>query len=233
MWRDTIRYKYQLDKSQQLSEQEIEEKIDELERTMSESMPYFFDGKNDIRDENKINQNMGFISRSVSGGLFENPKHFISTMDDFQEWISDDTFLFCGNCADIYVNSYYPLVTETSLGKQDELGEAHILDERKKCRKIRQDVFNQLDSLRHYPLARYDKIMNVLRQLEKHNELDFTNLNVIKELFKTYQIYTYEEFFNQNGYEYDNPWGHSFILPDGQTVCWWGYKNVETDYYDE
>lgn len=215
IWRDTIKYKYQLDKTLQLSEQEIEEKIDELERTISESMPYFFEGKDSIALKGDINHNMGFYR---SSGLF------VATQDDYQEWAYDkDTILFCGDAGEKVTNA----LSSKIHNERKELSKEEYVDRKKEIG----EILGQFHELRKYPLQSLESIIKIFRSIEYYSNIDFTNFVVVKEIFRDNQIYSYREFRKQNGYSTHLSW--PFELPDGQKVYIFGYERSEYGYSED
>lgn len=223
MWRDTIRYKYQLDKSQQLSEQEVEEKIDELERTMSESMPYFFEGKDNEEIRTIVDHNMGLWS--ISG-------QFVSSYEDYSLWEDGtDTLLFCGVAGKKLINGLLKenrAKRDNSTISQEEYYNTHLI--------LRRD--SQFTRFRKCPLQTYQDIIAQLREIDYYKDIDFTNLNIVKEIFRENYIYTYKEFTKQNKYATHKV---SFVLSNGQKVVLfeyeqddeYGYNSDDENYYDE
>ena len=215
MWRDTIRYKYQLDKSLQLSEREIEEKIDELERTMSESMPYFFEGKDDKNIRNIIDHGMGF---SYDKGIF------VATQDDCQKWAYEkEILLFCGDAG----NKVASILSSKIHNERKELSKEEYINRRKEVGKI----IGQFYELHKYPLQSFKSIIKKFKTIEYYSDIDFTNFLTVKELFRDNQIYTYREFRKQNGYS--THLSRPFELPDGQKVCIFGYERSEFGYSED
>lgn len=219
MWRDTIRYKYQLDKTSQLSEQEIEEKIDELERTMGESMPYFFEGKDSEEIRTIVDHNMGFPTCDDL---------FVVTEDECIKWRrGEEAILFCGyaghNACRLNADKLSPdgdgLISASELGRE----KYRIL-----VRKLRE--FNSQFSGFNCPLQTFESIIEKFRKIEYYNNVDFTNLTSIKELFRENYIYTYKEFNEQNGYGRCMP--RDFRLSNGQVVTVFKVHKTDLNYYD-
>lgn len=213
MWRDTIRYKYQLDKSLQLSEQEIEEKIDELERTIGESMPYFFEGKDSEKIRTIVDHNIGFPTCDDL---------FVVTEDECAKWRrGEEAILFCGYAGHNACRSNADkLPFDTSeLSREEYRILRHKMIE-----------FNsQFDGFK-YPLQTFESIIEEFRRIEYYNNVDFTNLTSIKELFRENYIYTYKEFNEQNGYSRCMP--RDFRLSNGQVVTVFKVHKTDIDYYD-
>ena len=215
MWRDTIRYKYQLDKSLQLSDQEIEEKIDELERTIGESMPYYFDGKDDENIRTVVNHNMGF---SGNNGIF------VATQDDYRKWEEEESvLLFCGNAGLDFLHTFH-------IQQSDNITEPSKEDLRT-IRREGLEIISQFKGLNEYPLQTFKSIIEKFRKIKYYNTIDFTNLESVKEIFRQNQIYTYREFHEQNGYiTYSNS---EFKLPDGSKVIVFQYQKIGFKRYEE
>ena len=69
-----------------------------------------------------------------------------------------------------------------------------------------------------------------MRSLEYYNNMDFTNLEIVKKVFRENYIYTGKEFYEQNGYLISS---RSFTLPDGQEVIVFRYEKNECVRYEE
>lgn len=222
IWRDTIKYKYQLNEGEGLSEEYIENKINELEKTINESMPYFFKGKDTY--ENNIDD-VYFIGHGY------NEKMYIVLLDDYNLWKYNDLrdgemdpVLFCGDIQ-------YIAQMETKM--------AYIrsLDDHQKEAKLQRDI--KLDQtkyfyeLRRTPLRRYSEILKLIRSSEYFKEIDFTNYDSVKELFMRYNIFTYDVFSKQNEYEFYRGDRMPFILSNGVNVVGFGYKKDNKYYYNK
>lgn len=225
MWRDTIRYKYQLDKTLQLSEQEIEEKINELEKTMSESMPYFFVGKDSNEIRTNVDHNIGHFGSSGT---------YVVIAEDYYNWqnehnnsnsaVVNDTLLFCGDVSysapDIIRKKRWAGI---SLSKQEK--ETLWL----KCQNSREALWK----FKRTPIRKYSEIIEMVRTIDCFNDVDFTNINVVKNFFREQHIFTFREFAEQNGYEFQAGHRGIFFLSNGIQVIRFGYERSEFGYSEE
>lgn len=226
MWRDTIRYKYQLDKSLQLSEQEIEEKIDELERTMSESMPYFFEGKDSYEIRTDVDHNIGHRSLNNT---------FVVIAEDYNDWqcdcddydkpkFMDDALLFCGDIS---------FFASEIIRKNRRIG-IYIGEQEKEALYSKQrNSSEDLTLLRRTPLRKYSEIIKTVRQLDCFDDIDFTNFNDVKAFFREQHIFTFKEFSEQNGYEFKPGHRGIFFLSNGTKVMRFGYEQNSFGYSEK
>ena len=207
IWRDCEKYKLQLDKTQNLSDEEIEKMVDKIEKAIEESDPLFFVGKEMVADETEVDYDLGF-SGNYGGD-------YVVTKEDFDLWKegeTEDLKLFCGNVARVF-----------RLREQWKINNVH---ERTKFRKLATQTFRILEKT---PITNYSQIIRLFWKSEFFKDIDFTDLNSVKALFHKFNIYSYQEFFHQNHFSFKTT---EFVLSDGQEVCYFGCDRFEDVCYD-
>lgn len=217
IWRDCEKYKIQLDETQSLSEEEIEKKIDELEESIEESDPTFFVGKEELADETEVDYDLGF------SGLMD---VFVTTKEEYKLWKDGalingkDVKLFCGNIGNKIIDQYFKKMNR----EHDRVKRAELRLSYWKIKDLINDVF---DVFHKTPLSNFTTIIRLLRESKLFKDMDFTSLDSVKTLLHYNNIYTYQEFSHQNSYEFTE--SRTFILPDGQEVCCFGYNRDFTN----